>query len=358
MIQRIPKSGTMLTGLVVATRDGAVPSKVLLFAHGIGEKGDGSATSLEAWFKRDDGAQLVAMSNEANIAIIAPQLIDNNWSNKYFDFAYSQVQLLQIPQWDGKVYTQGLSWGGQLIWNWSALNQHKVINILAVAAVYPYPNEPTNWGAIKTPAIAIHAKYDPTVPYGEGLNAINKINAVNNPDNAKMIPLELNYHEIWKRDVYSNNEIRAFYGLPAAGGGPINPPSTTLKADASATQTQVTGSKAVLDATRSTGYKNQSSVSWANISSPQGATWDIWDMPNNGKIGLQVNLKNLIPGQYTFEVTVSDSASNTSKDRVTINVSEQEQPPAEGGDAVVTGKQYKAKKPDGTYEIVTLEEVQ
>jgi hypothetical protein len=93
MIARIPKSGTMLTGIVLVLPDNLDPNKIYqanVFAHGIGERGPGDAIALEDFLK-NKAPDIVSLVAAAGQVLIAPQLLEGDWMDNYFDFVYGYI---------------------------------------------------------------------------------------------------------------------------------------------------------------------------------------------------------------------------------------------------------------------------
>lgn len=299
----------------------------ILFAHGIGQRGDGSGVNVETWMK-DEAPKLIELIAMSNHILIAPNLLSGkDWTDEYFDSAYSY--LLSNYKVGTKVFLDGVSLGGQAIWSWGAGHPDKVLGIHGTAPVFVS----VDYCKIKCPVLVHHSRSDPMVGVGQGETAVNNINACGGKAQIKYFGTG---HEIWKSDfgresVYQQAETKTFFGIagstvidpvvnPPAPSPPAPAPSA-LKADASATQPNVTGTTATLDATRSTGYKGTGSfkdLSWQVKEQPPGSDWNIF--PGFIKIGEKIYLKNLSPGQYVFELTARDEKDNVSTDRVTITV--------------------------------------
>jgi hypothetical protein len=335
MLTRIPKSGTMLTGFVILLPDNFDPAKDytgILFAHGIGQRGSGSAENVETWMKTEC-QKLPELIAASNCILIAPELYFNeNWisypDKGYFDFAYSYLR--SNYKVGTKVFLEGVSLGGQAIWDWASKHPDLVLGVHATSAV----NINVDFCKIKCPVVAHHSGTDNTVGFAQGMIAINNINACGG--NAKMYPFGSG-HAIWKSDefqksVYEQPEVKAFFGM--AADVPINPPTPTgLKADASATQTNVVvGAAVILDASKSTGYKQTAQgfkdLVWNLTFAPSGI-WNVF--PNYNKTGEKIVLQNLVPGDFIFELTARDASGKTSTDTVKITVS-----PAPAGKTVFT----------------------
>lgn len=324
MVTIVPKTSTSLTGLVVIKPDNFDPAKTykaILFAHGIGERGDGSALPVKDFLENQTNLPKAIAAAGTHI-LIAPQLVGSvAWSTNYGDFAYDYA--IKNFKIDPKIYLTGVSWGGQLIWLWGGNNPTKIAAILAVCAC----TTSARFDQIKCPVEAWHAKDDGMVSYAEGNVAINSINAYNPPVKAVMNSYDTGNHYIWTR-VYAEPKALGLLGLPTTV--PVSTttttttstPSTTLKADASATLTSVLGTTATLDGSKSTGYQSSGGwvfLDWSLVSFPPGASWDVF--PNFNKHGEKIQVQNLKPGAYQFELK-AQNGTNVSKDVVTINVVE------------------------------------
>jgi hypothetical protein len=305
-IKKFPSSATQSIGFIIyesANYNPAKPVKGILFAHGIGQRGDGSTTNISGWML-NEGTEICKLVDSGNFVLIAPELLFNqNWTTNYFDFVYSYITTYYPV--DPKVFLSGVSLGGQELWAWAAANSAKVEAILACCCV----NISVDFCAIKPPVVAFHAKNDPVVPFAEGMIAINKIQACGG--NAKMIALDLNIHEIWRSNVFLSFDAKALLSVSN-----VIPTSTTLKADASATAAMASGSTAILDGSKSTGF---SYLSWQMTGQPNGSDWNVF--PGFTKIGPKINLKNLVAGDYVFELTAWDNTGKIAKDTVKITVS-------------------------------------
>jgi pimeloyl-ACP methyl ester carboxylesterase len=304
MTKKIPPSGTS-PGMLLEISDKLDASKAItfiLFAHGIGERGNDLANVEN--FLIGQTPNLVNFLNNGNFILAAPQLPSGSWSPSYFDFAYDYLSKNYSA--NPKVFITGVSWGGQEIWQWAALHNDKLLGVIACCCV----NVTVDFCAIKTPVIAYHAKNDSQVPYAEGTVAISKINLCNPPQPAKLISYDTGDHYIWNT-VYGEQAVKDFFS------GVATPVPTTLKADASATITNVVGTKAVLDASKSTGVDESqwNAYEW----SADGPVWNIF--PGYIKYGKMLNIENLIPGLFNFKLTVRDGKGNISIDKVSMTVS-------------------------------------
>ena len=322
MIQRFPRKDAMLTGVVIITSKNYDPNKPAtghIFGHGQGQRGSDSAINVETWFK-DECQDLITLIENSNSVLIAPNLISGDWSLEYFDFAYDY--LMKNYKVDSKVKLSGVSLGGQIIYPWAANNPLKVAAVFSCCCVWVM----ADYCKIKVPVMLAHAKDDKTVYPVNSESVRDQINVCNPPQKVIYKEVPTGGHSIWK-DIFKDPEVQKFLtGQAVSNPVPpvINPPISVLKADASATLTSVVGTTAILDGTKSVGYKKDKPwnyMEWKEISTPPGPYVDIWDMPDSGKIGEKINLKNLRVGSSVFGLTVRDEKGKSETTSVTITVS-------------------------------------
>jgi hypothetical protein len=329
MFNKIAKT-TKTNGYVVYLPDNYDASKkwpVQFFFHGDGQIGDGSEAGLQSIIDLIDSPYYpwAAQLKKDRCIMIAPQLNPQPY-NIYWPLSYADEALEFAKQYSidtNRLYLSGISRGGDIVFGYPASsvdNGSKFAAILACCCV----SVGGNYSFVKSPVMAYHAKNDPIVSYLGTDSTIKMINAANPPVKAIAKFFDIGGHEIWGL-VFGNNEAWDWMLGQTKGSTPvpINPPvpTSTLKADASATQTTVAGTTAVLDGTKSVGYKKGvpwDYMSWAVLSG-SGQTWTVF--PNGNKIGEKLTVQNLVPGNYVFEETVKDENGNISTDRVAMTVS-------------------------------------
>lgn len=349
MLKKFPKTLNDLTGYVVYEPEGYDKTKkypAIFFFHGIGERGDGSDSGLDNLkvFIENQWNNFMSGLISNKWILIAPQLqLNANWSQNYFTDAIRFAKNYSIDE-DRKIL-MSISLGGQMGWSVPATTQEfaGVLNICPVWVM-------SNFCNIKSPLWAFHAENDPVVSSSGTKSAVSAINVCQPPVKAKQTILNKNYHEIWG-EVLSpvllpGESQTAWQWMEQQKRGvtvepiptpPVQPSTPTVKADASATLTSVTGTTAMLDGSKSSGYKQTSQgykdLVWNMISQPQGSDWNVF--PNFNKTGEKITLQNLSAGEYTFELTAKDSKGNPSTDTVKITVTKGKQ---QVGTATVDGK--------------------
>jgi predicted esterase len=328
-LKKIPKSQANNTGYVVYEPSNYDPAKkwpLVLFFHGDGQIGDGTDAGLQTIVDLIDSPWYpwMAQLKKDRFVMIAPQLQPGlgYWPLSYGDNALAFSDQYSIDQ--SRLYLTGLSRGGGIVFGYpssSVEDGQKFAGILACCCI----SVGGNYSLVKSPLFAYHAKDDKQVPWTGTDSIVKAINASNPPVKAQAKFYDTGGHEIWGR-VFGENEawdwlLAQKKGSPIPINPPITPAPSTLKADASATQTNVVGTTAILDGSKSVGYKNSWYLGWKELSRPPGSTYDIWDMPNSGKSGEVVKLKNLVPGKYKFQLDAGDGNGNTAIDTVEITVS-------------------------------------
>lgn len=337
MLSKFPKKSGELTGHVVYEPDGYDKTKkypVIIFIHGMGEKGDGTSEGLKVLFdfvnSEWNGFMKGLISNKW--VLVAPQLSwGEEWSEKYMDSALSVARKYSIDE-DRKILIP-LSLGGQLGWHYPG-KSNEFAGVLPICPVWMQ----ANFCNIKTPVWAFHADKDPRVPYTGTRSAVDAINVCQPPVKAKLTTLKSSLHEIWGIVLdlilipgesetawqWMERQKRGA-AIPPPENFRVPPPITTLelKADASATLTSVVGTTALLDGSRSVGYKQTpqgyKDLVWNLLLYPAGKdTWNVF--PNFNKTGEKLTVHNLVPGEYEFELTAKDPEGNIDTDYVKLKV--------------------------------------
>lgn len=328
MLKPFPKSQTQKTGYLVSLPpDLSVKEKwpVIFFFHGIGQRSDGTMVGVMGiqTFIQDNWpiGHWPDQLNKKNVIAIFPNLLasEGNWSLGYVDDAIKFSE--QFPIDKSQMHLQGHSLGGQILWGYAGSSAERgkmFASIIAIAPVYVQ----TNYSNIKSP-VRIYVSQNDSL-YQEVKSAWNALNATNPPVKAELIPTGSD-HNICGL-VFDNEETWAWMLSKSTTGeivpDPIPVPepviiSSTLKADTSATLTNVLGSSAILDGSKSTGYKRGS---WEFISGPPNVK-DVWNVfPGFNKEGIKKQINNLHPGKYRFALNVFDENNKTSSANVELTV--------------------------------------
>ena len=216
---------------------------LLIFAHGIGELGQGTAASLPLVLRNGP-----------------PKLIDNGTfptsftvNGETFRFIVLSPQFTEWPSGPdiesvinyaknnynvdiNRIYLTGLSMGGGIVWNYgggSFSNASRLAAIVPIAgAADPYTPFAVNIGNANLPVWATHNQGDGTVPVANTDTYINIINTTLNPPNplAKKTIFPVGGHDAWSttyNPTYRENGLnvyewmlqyqRSFTVLPVTG---------------------------------------------------------------------------------------------------------------------------------------------
>lgn len=317
MFKYFPKTATQKTGYLVFLPDDPDGS-IQFFIHGIGQIYDGSLKALigildfinNNW---PTGHWVEQLSKRRTI-VIFPNLIDSSWTLDYMDDALKFAEQFSFDR--TKMHLACHSLGGQLIWGYTGSSPERgkmFASIIAIAPVYVQ----TNYSNIKSP-VRIYVSQNDSL-YQQGKSAWNQLMAAKPPLLPELIPTGSD-HNICGL-VFDNEETWEWMLSKSTGSIPITPPTpipiptptpSPLKADASQTLSNILGTFAVLDGSKSVGYKR---AAWEWISGPE---WNVF--PNFNKEGITKQINNLKPGKYKFALNVWDDKGNKSSDNVDLSV--------------------------------------
>lgn len=305
-----------------ANYDKAKSYPVIILLHGIGERGDGSLTGLDnlLGFLSSQWNNLQSfLDKSGNYLLVAPQLsaAKGDWDiatvQKGIDYAKS---LNVNPK---RLYLVGISLGGGGVWRYLS-SSATISSLFAAAAVICGVGGWSNLCNIKCPVVAFHASDDSVVGVGNTISAIDGINACNPLVKAVKVIYPDGNHYIWGR-VFADVNLWSFFELNEQGSPvpypvsappaptPIPPPPTPTELKALPKVLNITPTSATLDGSESTG--NPTYYLWEGITFPKGARQDVYPGGWN-KGGKTINISNLMPGYYLFNLKVGRSGVETS----------------------------------------------
>jgi len=321
---------------------------LLIFIHGIGEIGDGSAAALPAVLRNGPPMQI---NNQVNYGANAnfPDPVTVN--GKSFEFI---VVAPQFNQWTGlagtvqaitdminyckanyrvdasKVYLTGLSMGGGITWDFSGSTSNNLLAGVVVVAGAQNPSAGAVSQIVKEhlPVWATHNLYDPTVPESATVNWVNQINAAGANPQALITIFNTSGHGGWIPT----------YGAPGTPGitnsagqnvyqwllqykrsgdnilidnGTTTQAPPTVNAGSNVTITLPTTSTTLSGSASTTG--SIASYQWTQVSGPNAATF------GNAKAA-STSVTGLAQGAYTFKLTATDNTGQTTSAQVTVTV--------------------------------------
>jgi poly(3-hydroxybutyrate) depolymerase len=323
---------------------------LIIFLHGIGERGDGSSTLssvLNVGIPRNINYGLTDMQFNYNgstegFLVLSPQLSYNygNWQAFYIQemINYAKANLRVDTN---RIYLTGLSLGGGGVWNYASSSAAASKGLAAIAPICGTCDWSTmcNIAQQALPVWAFHAMDDGVVGVGCTQAAIGAINACS----PIVAPLATYYptgnHWIWDQ-VYDPANPQLYLWMlsksrgsstppPPGGGGntaPVSNPGSPQTITLPTNSTTLSGSGS---------YDSDGSIAsyaWSQVSGPNTASMGSAWSASNGVSGL-------VQGTYTFRLTVTDNAGATNANNVTVTVNAAAAPSNTPPVAVVSANQ-------------------
>ena len=332
---------------------------LLIFVHGIGEIGDGSAGALPLVLRNGPAMQL---NNQVNYGINAnfPDPVTVN--GKSFEFIVVCPQFNQWPGWAGevqalndliayckanyrvdasKIYMTGLSMGGGITWDCagSAANTQLAGVVVVAGASNPSGGAVAQIVKEHLPVWATHNLNDPTVPESATVAWVNQINAAGANPQALETIFNASGHGGWLQTYgapgtpgITNSKGQNVYqwmlqyqrsgdNVVIDNGGTTTQAPPTVSAGSNQTLTLAgatsTAAAATTTSTNLTGSASTTgsiaSYQWTQVSGPNTATF------GNAKAASS-SVSGLAQGTYVFKLTATDNVGQTSSAQVTITV--------------------------------------
>ena len=317
------------------TETGSYP--LLIFVHGIGELGRGTTTSLPTVLLNGpprvikDGKfpnSFKVKGNDFKFIVISPQFI--SWPTptdikEVIDYAISHYRVDV-----SRIYLTGLSMGGGVVWEYSSLSvayASRIAGLLPVCGVAPSNEQKgQNIASANLPVWATHNDGDGTVEVKNTHNFIHFINSSNPPPNpvAKKTIFDDDSHDAWSKTYdpnFKENGMNVYEWMLQyqRGGGstpqpPAPAPNQAPVSNAGPDNTITLPVNSItLNGSGSDADGNITKYSWSKVSGPTQFTL------SNDEIPAPI-LSNLIEGEYTFRLTVTDDDNSSSSDDVIIKV--------------------------------------
>lgn len=187
---------------------------LMIFFHGSGETGPGTATSLPAVL-RNGPPKLINEGrfpknftvNNVNykFIVISPQF--NDWPTENDADNVINYLVAHYPVDINRIYLTGLSMGGGVVWNYSGNDINHATRLAAIVPVcgagYPYQPHARTIASANLPVWATHNSIDNAVPPYYTIDYVNNINSAPVPPNplAKktIFTVPSNNHDAWTK---------------------------------------------------------------------------------------------------------------------------------------------------------------
>ncbi|HRP56085.1 PKD domain-containing protein, partial [Agriterribacter sp.] len=310
---------------------------LIIFLHGNGERGDGSAAQLPRVLVNgppkliNQGkfpSSFTVGGESFSFIVISPQSKEpTNYVPSIDALVKYCISKYRVDE--DRIYLTGLSLGGYMSWRYASRSKANASRIAAMllvcGGVLPRDGEACNIASSKMAMWGTNNSGDTGAPPWKLDSCVKAVNACIPPPDpkAKLTVFNANGHDAWSKTYDPNfreNGLNVYeWMLSYKKGGSVAAPPV---ADAGTNQTitlpsnsiTLDGSKSTAPAGTITGY------AWAKISGPPGGAIS---SPNSAKS----SVVNLVEGTYQFQLKVTDSKGGTSTAAVTIKVNPAPLPP-------------------------------
>lgn len=295
---------------------------VMIFLHGIGERGPNSTNISTLQASIYEVAKLgppMYVKNGAQFPfiLISPQLKDNygTWPSSYVLEVINHVKTyLRIDE--RRIYLTGLSLGGGGTWVAAQDYPELFAAIAPVCGGYNSPSKACGIASENVAVWAFHGDIDSTVPLSRSVNMVNAINACTPAPNplARMTIYTGVNHNAWSKAYKTDNTVHNpnLYQWITTFTNTTKKGTKVPIANAGADKNVAPGS-ATLTGSGTDSDGSIASYVWTQLSGPNNAS-----LSNSNTAS--ITLSNLISGTYTYRLTVTDNAGITDSDYIKVNV--------------------------------------
>ncbi|HEY4154627.1 MAG TPA: hypothetical protein VGM24_04350, partial [Puia sp.] len=311
---------------------------VIIFLHGSGEVGAGTAATLPTVL-RNGPPKLISQGTfpvsftvngqSFKFIVISPQF--NTWPTQADVLDVVNYTLSHYRVDKTRVYLTGLSMGGGAVWDFASSTSTPT-NTAMLAAIVPISgaSSPSSQKATQMvkyllPVWAFHNQTDPTVTPQNTIGFINDMITARNTAIANKVPVgpapkmtifPASGHDAWSEayDInYRENNMNVYEWMLSytrGGTSPNAPPVVNAGADKTIT---LPTSSVALSGTATDAGGSIKSYSWTKISGPSQFTISNAAITNP-------TISNLVAGTYTFRLSATDNLGATAADDINIIV--------------------------------------
>ncbi|RAV98749.1 PKD domain-containing protein [Pseudochryseolinea flava] len=304
----------------------------IIFLHGSGERGTGSASDLEK-VKRNGPPKYIAEGHNMCFTVngktecfvvLSPQTIDWSWKHDVIPFIKWAVANYKIDP--DRIFVTGLSMGGEGAWLTSGLddNNPNLLAGIAVMAGRGTLEHGINTALRKINVWAFHGDADTALGIGGGLLPITgMLNLSANPSPLWTVYPGVGHGGCWDRayrtdHTYHNPNVYEWFLTKRRNGAPVpqppppisNPDPPVANAGADKTITLPTANTSFTASATADG--EVSSYNWTKVSGPSVT------LSNTATNTLFVS--NAQSGTYVFRVVVKDNHNLQGQDDVQLTV--------------------------------------
>lgn len=312
---------------------GTTKYPMILFLHGMGELGDGSAANLPKVL-RNGPPKLIANGTfptsftvngqTHRFIVISPQFVA--WPQGAQIDAVINYAIANYKVDPTRVYVTGLSMGGGATWDYAG-NTANLNYVQRIAAISPIcgASSPSIYRArtianYNLPVWAFHNQGDPTAPVSYTNDYVQLINSVvpaANPQARKTI-YQVSGHDAWTQAYnpnYRENGMNMYewmlqYTRPNPPGSGNAAPIVSAGPDKNIT---LPVNSTPLNGSASDPGGSIASYAWTKTAGPTQFTFSSTTIA-------APTVSNLVAGTYTFRLTVTDNQGATSYDAVNVVV--------------------------------------
>ena len=306
---------------------------LLIFLHGIGERGDGTPGVLErvtnvgiAKLLKDNAfpASFAYGGSNYSFIVLSPQISGSAWDQPIADIIAFAKQNYRVDE--QRIYVTGLSMGGISLWAYATQTAARGKELAAMLLCTPgtgyTSTQLSNLSSAQLPVWVTNNTGDPYNPASGATALVNAINStVPAPPKALLTIFTKSGHDCWTatyNPAFKQDGLNVYEWMLSKSRGSVQqaPAKPVLTASAGANQIITLPTNTVtLDASGSKVTSGSiTSYSWTKVSGPTTGTLTL--ISN----GLQAKLTDLVAGVYVYQLTVKDSNGSTATANVTVTV--------------------------------------